>query len=153
MSLKYFSHDVKIFLHVILNVPVDDVTWRLWGKLYDCPSWMQCRTDWGRVESGVSLLQINSLISARPRYQCSLLDEELEKQRSNEGTLLTETQIYLKPFIPTLWSRMLTNIIPGSFHPDPDLASLHDPQPTLASASAACHKSAVTPSSAPSLRD
>ena len=55
-----------------------------------------------RVESGVSLLQINSLISARPRYQCSLLDEELEKQRSNEGTLLTETQIYLKPFIPTL---------------------------------------------------
>ena len=36
--LKYFSHVVKIFLHVISNVSVDDVTWRLWGKLYDCPS-------------------------------------------------------------------------------------------------------------------
>ena len=63
----------------------------------------ECSTDWGRVGSGVSLLQINSLISARPRcYHCSLLDEELEKQRSNEGTLLTETQIYFKPFIRTL---------------------------------------------------
>ena len=147
MLLKYFTCYFKWlgwWCHLVI---VGEVVWL--SELSAVQDWL------GRVESGVSLLQINSLISARPRcYHCSLLDEELEKQRSNEGTLLTETQIYLKPFIPTLWSRMLTNIILSSFHPDPDFASLYDPQPpSPRPALPVTSLYVVSPSSAPSLRD